>query len=99
LHPATITGILDRLERGGWIARERDPSDRRAILVRARRDRYADLLRLYSGMNRSMNQIYAGYSESELEAIADFLHRTAQAGKGATDELSDLGKREQRQST
>src|SRR5215216_4683948 len=24
LHPATITGILDRLERGGWVARERD---------------------------------------------------------------------------
>ena len=26
LHPATMTGILDRLERGGWIARERDPA-------------------------------------------------------------------------
>ncbi|WP_344842830.1 MarR family transcriptional regulator [Nonomuraea dietziae] len=23
-----MTGILDRLERGGWVARERDPSDR-----------------------------------------------------------------------
>jgi DNA-binding MarR family transcriptional regulator len=27
LHPATMTGILDRLERGGWIDRDRDPSD------------------------------------------------------------------------
>src|SRR3954464_807124 len=43
LHPATITGILDRLERGGWVARERDPSDRRAVLVRALGDRVADL--------------------------------------------------------
>ena len=25
LHPATLTGILDRLERGGWIERGRDP--------------------------------------------------------------------------
>src|SRR5205085_4111139 len=49
LHPATMTGILDRLERGGWIARERDPSDRRAVLVRALRDRYAELLGHYSG--------------------------------------------------
>ena len=24
LHPATVTGILDRLERGGWVVRERD---------------------------------------------------------------------------
>src|SRR5689334_22038462 len=39
LHPATMTGILDRLERGGWVSRERDPSDRRAVLVRARRER------------------------------------------------------------
>ncbi len=89
LHPATMTGILDRLERGGWVARERDPSDRRAVVVRAVRDRYPDLLRLYAGMNRSMNQIYAGYDESELELLADFLHRTANAGRSATDELSD----------
>ena len=91
LHPATITGILDRLERGGWITRERDPADRRAIVVRARRERLPDLLRLYAGMNRSMNQIYAEYDESELEVIADFLERTAKAGKTATDQLSALG--------
>ena len=39
LHPATMTGILDRLERGGWVVRERDPSDRRAVVIRVRRDR------------------------------------------------------------
>jgi DNA-binding MarR family transcriptional regulator len=93
LHPATITGILDRLERGGWVTRERDPADRRAIVVRARRERLPDLLRLYAGMNRSMNQIYVGYSESELEVIADFLERTAKAGKTATDQLSALGEK------
>ena len=81
LHPATITGILDRLERGGWITRERDPADRRAILVRVRRERLPDLLRLYAGMNRSMNQIYAGYNETRAQSIADFLQRTAKAGK------------------
>jgi DNA-binding MarR family transcriptional regulator len=43
LHPATITGILDRLERGGWVARERHPSDRRAVVVRALGDRSAEL--------------------------------------------------------
>jgi DNA-binding MarR family transcriptional regulator len=90
LHPATVTGILDRLESGGWVARERDPSDRRAVTVRALRDRYPDIRRQYAGMNRSMNQIYAGYDERELEVIADFLNRSAAAGQAATDELSDL---------
>jgi DNA-binding MarR family transcriptional regulator len=88
LHPATMTGILDRLERGGWIVRERDPSDRRAVSVRAVHERYAELLRLYSGLSRSMNKLLADYSDSELVTIADFLRRTVDAGRNATDELA-----------
>jgi DNA-binding MarR family transcriptional regulator len=88
LHPATMTGVLDRLERGGWIARERDPSDRRAVLVRIKRERYAELMRRYTGMNRSMNKLLANYSDSELEVIADFMRRTVEAGRNATDELT-----------
>jgi DNA-binding MarR family transcriptional regulator len=88
LHPATITGILDRLERGGWVARERDPSDRRAVAVRALHDRNAELLGLYAGMNASMDQICAGYTATELELLAGFLRRTATAGRTATDELA-----------
>jgi DNA-binding MarR family transcriptional regulator len=88
LHPATMTGILDRLERAGWIARDRDPSDRRAVLLRARRERNAELLRLYSGMNASMDQICAGYSEDQLELLAEFLRRTASAGHNATEDLA-----------
>jgi DNA-binding MarR family transcriptional regulator len=88
IHPATMTGILDRLERGGWIARERDPADRRAIAVRALRDRSAELFRLYSGMNSSMDRIVADYEESQLELVADFLRRTTDAGRTATGELA-----------
>jgi DNA-binding MarR family transcriptional regulator len=88
LHPATMTGILDRLEHGGWVARERDPSDRRAVVVRALRGRTAELVRLYSGMNTSMDKICAGYGDAELELVADFLRRTADAGRNATDELA-----------
>jgi DNA-binding MarR family transcriptional regulator len=71
------------------VARERDPADRRAVLVRVLPERLPDLLRLYGGMNRSMNQIYAGYDERELAVIADFLERTATAGRGATDKLAE----------
>ncbi len=88
LHPATITGILDRLERGGWVARDRDPSDRRAVLVRARRDRAGEVFRLFAGMSSSMDRICAEYSEAELELLVDFLHRTASAGRDATEELA-----------
>jgi DNA-binding MarR family transcriptional regulator len=88
LHPATMTGVLDRLERGGWIARERDASDRRAVVIRIVRDRHAELMRFYSGMNRSMNKILANYADGELDAIADFMRRTVDAGRSATEELT-----------
>jgi DNA-binding MarR family transcriptional regulator len=88
LHPATMTGILDRLEQRGRIARDRDPSDRRAVVVRAKRARNAEIMRLYSGMNTSMDKICAGYGETELELLADFLRRTADAGRNATDALA-----------
>jgi DNA-binding MarR family transcriptional regulator len=93
-HPATLTGILDRLERGGWIARERDPGDRRGVVVRAERGRGAEILRLYlvdSGMNTALDEILAGYSEAELAVIADFLRRTTDAGRAASDRLSTTG--------
>jgi DNA-binding MarR family transcriptional regulator len=88
LHPATMTGILDRLERGGWVVRDRDPADRRAVAVRALRDRGAELFRLYSGMNASLDGICAGYTDAELDLLADFLRRVTDAGRDATDELA-----------
>ena len=88
LHPATMTGILDRLERGGWVVRQRESSDRRAVVVRARHERNLELMRLYSGMNTAMDQICAGYRDAELQVIADFLSRTARAGHTATDDLA-----------
>jgi DNA-binding MarR family transcriptional regulator len=90
-HPATLTGILDRLERGGWIARDRDPDDRRGVVVRTERRRGAEVLRIYlveSGMNSALDQILARYTEAELAVVADFLRRTASAGRTAADTLS-----------
>src|SRR5215469_934285 len=90
LHPATMTGILDRLERGGWVVRDRDPDapDRRAVTVRLLRERGADLYRLYSGMNASLDEICAGYTDAELELLAGFLRRTTDAGQSAAATLA-----------
>ncbi|MFF2849758.1 MarR family winged helix-turn-helix transcriptional regulator [Streptomyces sp. NPDC058001] len=88
LHAATTTGVLDRLERAGWITRDRDPADRRASLIRALRERNAELLALFAGMNSSVDEICADYDATELERLADFLHRTANAGRNAAEELT-----------
>lgn len=88
LHPATMTGVLDRLERGGWIVRERDSADRRAVILRTRPERGAEVFRLYAGMNGAMDEICAGYSEAELTLLADFLRRVSEAGRTATADLA-----------
>lgn len=92
LHPATMTGILDRLQRGGWIVRDRAPdaSDRRTVTVRALRERNAELYRLYATMSSALDQICARYDDPELDVLADFLRRATEAGQEATDELAGI---------
>ena len=58
------------------------------MAVRVRRDRGAELFRLYAGMNTSMDQICADDDDDQLELLADFLRRTTDAGRDATEELA-----------
>ena len=95
LHPATVTGILDRLERGGWIDRGRDPADRRGVVVQAARGRGAEILRLYlvdSGMNTALDEICAEYDDQDLRLLAGFLRRTADAAQTAAERLAPGGR-------
>ncbi|MFE3225961.1 MarR family transcriptional regulator [Nocardia sp. NPDC059228] len=87
LHPATLTGILDRLERGGWIVRERAATDRRSVVVRTLPDRLGELYHLLSGMNSSLDDICADYTTEQLQLIAEFLRRSAIAGHDSGREL------------
>jgi len=45
--PSTLTGILDRLTEAGWLSREADPEDRRAVVMRRteKLDRFIRLMR------------------------------------------------------
>jgi DNA-binding MarR family transcriptional regulator len=87
VHPATMTGVLDRLEKGGWLTRERDPQDRRSVVLHMRRERIAEILALYGGMNQALDDLCAGYTDEELAVIADFLSRSATAGRNETANL------------
>ncbi len=89
LHPATLTGVLDRLERTGWIVRQRATGDRRAVLVRSLPDRLGEMYGLLSKMNRAVDDLCAKYTPGQLELVADFLDRVTAAGRDATAALGD----------
>lgn len=89
MHPATLTGVLDRLERGNWVVRTPNPTDRRSVLVQVVKERTTEVARLFAAMNSAVDGICSDYDEAELVLIADFLLRTSRAGRLATDELAD----------
>jgi DNA-binding MarR family transcriptional regulator len=82
-----MTGILDRLEAGGWITRERLADDRRGIRVRSLPDRQRELLEHFAGMNTAMDKLCDHYTDDQLEVIVDFLQRTTEAGRVSSGDL------------
>ncbi|HEX2133055.1 MAG TPA: MarR family transcriptional regulator [Actinophytocola sp.] len=88
LHPATMTGVLDRLERAGWVGRERDQRDRRAVVVRVRPERGGEVFRHYGAMRAYVDDICADYDHQQLTMIAEFVRRVADAGERASAELA-----------
>jgi DNA-binding MarR family transcriptional regulator len=87
LNPATITGVLDRLEEGGWIRRERDAVDRRRVFVHPNFERAQELGPKFGVMLKRMSDIYAGYSDKELRTLLDFMHKVRDAGDSSVNEL------------
>jgi DNA-binding MarR family transcriptional regulator len=85
VHLATMTGILARLESGGWIVRDRVETDRRAVLVRGVAEKQRDIIRLYEGMNSALDEILDGYSDDQIDFLVDFLRRCTHAGQQAID--------------
>jgi DNA-binding MarR family transcriptional regulator len=90
VHPATMTGVIDRLEKGGWIQRERAADDRRAVVISVRREAIGEVFRHYDGMNSHMDAVCDSYSPAELELISGFLQQTADAGRRAVAEFSEV---------
>jgi DNA-binding MarR family transcriptional regulator len=75
----TLTRHLDRLEAEGLIARQRDPSDRRAVRVEvtpAGRDLYARLLEV---ARKTDEELRSGLSEREAETLDRLLTKVQAA--------------------
>jgi DNA-binding MarR family transcriptional regulator len=76
LTTGAITGVIDRLERAGYVRRERDPADRRKVVVRARSGMTRRIAPVYESLQREMTRLWSRYSDAELAVILDFLTRS-----------------------
>lgn len=85
IHPATMTGVLARLERAEWIRRRRDVTDRRAVQVEPRG--FEQLTEIYRVVNDSLDAIASDLSREASEIILDYLVRLSAAVREASAEL------------
>lgn len=72
---ATITGLLDGLERDGFLARHRDQEDRRKVSVRLTASGQATALDLFNEHSRWIASLFAGFDPHEREVLHRLLCR------------------------
>lgn len=87
VHPATMTGMLARLERDGWVARQRNPIDGRSAVIEPVPDRTERIGRLYADANRRMGDILAQRTPGDLAVIHAFLTEVIDAARASADGL------------
>jgi DNA-binding MarR family transcriptional regulator len=78
LRTGTVTGVLDRLERVGYVRRERSADDRRKVIVTRVEERIAaDMGAHYGPKALALQAVLDHYSDAELAIVADFATRLA----------------------
>jgi DNA-binding transcriptional ArsR family regulator len=76
LTTASITGVIDRLEEGGFVRRERDPGDRRRVIVTLNfGPALAEIGPTFGPLVLAWQQAAAGYSDADLQLLVGFQQR------------------------
>jgi DNA-binding MarR family transcriptional regulator len=89
LSSGAVTGLIDRLEKLGLVARTADPNDRRKVLVKVREDRIGPIARPFEPLTKRMQALLASYSREELKLLLDFAERLGAIVQTRVAELND----------
>ena len=69
LTTGAVTSMLRRLQRAGYVTAERDPADRRRVIVTLRPERSAELERPYERFAERAGRLVEGYSADEVSLL------------------------------
>ncbi|WP_245641773.1 MarR family winged helix-turn-helix transcriptional regulator [Nonomuraea candida] len=89
LAPATISGLIDRLESKGLVRRARDTKDRRRVIVEIEYARLAGFAELFEPFMAGLARVYDRYTDDELELILDWITRATAVQREATQTLGE----------
>jgi DNA-binding MarR family transcriptional regulator len=98
LTTGAVTGVIDRLERAGYAWRERDPKDKRRVIVHPLPERArGEIGPLYASIGRSFVEVCSRYEEGELALILDFVTRSHLLNREETARLRGRTPNEERE--
>jgi MarR family transcriptional regulator, organic hydroperoxide resistance regulator len=72
LSSGGVTVVLDRLESGGYVRRERNPNDRRSLLIHLQPTQQKRVDANYQAVQQQFGKVTKRFSEAELEVILRF---------------------------
>jgi len=75
LSTGAMTTVLDRLERAGYARRVRDEHDRRRVQVELTRKAHEDVWSFYAPLAALADELYARYTDEQLELLLGFLEQ------------------------
>ncbi len=73
LSSASVTALVDRLERAGHVRRASDPDDRRRVVLEMSESTMAAGAAFFGGLQRDVVQALGTYTDEELAVIRRFL--------------------------
>ncbi len=89
LTTGAVTSMLRRLQRAGYVTAERDPADRRRVVVTVRPERVADLERPYERFAERAERLVEGYSADEVRLLVRHHDRLQAMYLAELDHLRD----------
>jgi DNA-binding MarR family transcriptional regulator len=90
LSTGAVTGLIDRLERIGYVRREADPQDRRKVRVVAELQHIAPIGRYYEQLKRTTTALWSQYSVEQLQTVLDFVRRSADQASQDIEHIRSL---------
>ncbi|GAA3026955.1 MarR family winged helix-turn-helix transcriptional regulator [Streptomyces glomeratus] len=81
-----VTGIINRLERGGFVTRRPDPADRRRVIVAATPAAAERVRTVHEPCHALLEGLFADYTQEEIAVLADWLSRAGAVARGCLEE-------------
>lgn len=87
LSTGSVTALVDRLEKAGYVAREKDPNDRRRVVIVPLTASKKHIKDLFRPLSESTMDLCREYTEEELELIFSFVGKAADIMEGELERL------------